>query len=118
MYMCAASVAPPPPPAPPKAQGKRYSVINYTGDTQNPHDFIVDWKLCKVAELSQESDLGTEDISVLVCRPGSRLIIKTDFRTTGSSIQYDWVVLDKGATLAGSYRDPTTCGPSAGKRGK
>ena len=118
LYTCAASVAPPPPPASPKLQGKRYSVINYTGDTQNPHDFIVDWKSCKVAELSQESDLGTEDISVLICRPGSRLIIRTDFRTTGSSIQYDWVVLDKGATLAGSYRDPTTCGPSAGKRGK
>jgi hypothetical protein len=45
MYTCAkGAVAPPPPPGPPKIQGKRYSVVNYTGDTQNPHDFIVDWK--------------------------------------------------------------------------
>jgi hypothetical protein len=107
-----------PPPGPPKVQGKRYLVVNYTGDTQNPHDFIVDWKACKVAELNKESENGTEDISVLVCRPGSRLVIKTDFRATGHWIQYDWVMLDGGATMAGSYRDPTTCGPSAGKRGK
>ena len=98
--------------------GKHYAVVNYTGDTQNAHDFIVDWKNCKVAEVNQESEHGTEDITVIVCRPGSRLVIKTDFRSTGHSIQYDWVMLDNGATMAGSYRDPTTCGPSAGKRVK
>ena len=117
LYTCASNAAAPPP-GPPKVQGKRYSVVNYTGETQSPHDFVVDWKACKVAELNKESESGTEDISVLVCRPGSRLVIKTDFRATGHWIQYDWIMLDGGATMAGSYRDPTTCGPSAGKRGK
>jgi hypothetical protein len=119
MYTCASNAAaPPPPPAPPKVQGKRYSVVNYTGETKNPHDFVVDWKSCKVAELNKEFESGTEDISVLVCRPGNRLVIKTDFRATDYWIQYDWIMLDGGATMAGSYRDPTTCGPSAGKRAK
>ena len=122
MYTCAASAAPPvpppSPPLPPKPVGKHYSVVNYTGDTQSAHEFVVDWKSCKVAEVNQESERGTEDISVVVCRPGSRLVVKTDFRTTGNWIQYDWVMLDGGATMAGSYRDPTTCGPSAGKRVK
>lgn len=118
MYTCATNTPPPPPPGPPKVTGKHYAVVNYTGDTQNAHDFIVDWKTCKVAEVNQESEHGTEDITVIVCRPGSRLAIKTDFRSTGHSIQYDWVMLDNGATMAGSYRDPATCGPSAGKRVK
>ncbi len=120
MYTCAANAAAPPlpPPAPPKAKGKHYAIVNYTGDTQNPHTFVVDWKTCKVAELSQEYEHGTEDINVLVCRPGSRLVIKVDFRTTGYWVQYDWIVLDNGATMAGSYRDPTTCGPSVGKRAR
>jgi len=117
MFTCASgAVVPAPPPGPPKIQGKRYSVVNYTGDTQNPHDFIVDWKACKVAEVSQDFERGTEEVSVLVCRPGSRLVIKTDFKATGQWTQYDWVMLDGGATMAGSYRDPATCGPSAGKR--
>jgi len=117
MYTCAggpgAGMAPP---AQPKLQGKRYAVVNYTGDKSNTHDFVIDWKACKVAELSPEFEHGTVDLSVLVCRPGSRLVIKTESKTTGQWIQYDWVVLDGGATLAGSYRDPSTCGPSAGKR--
>jgi hypothetical protein len=33
-------------------------------------------------------------------------------------VQYDWVLLDNGATLAGAYRDPAGCGPSAGKRAR
>ncbi len=113
MYTCAGSHAAT---AVAKIQGKRYAIVNYTGDAQSHHGFVVDWKGCKVAELNQDFERGTEDIKVLVCRPGSRLVIKTENRTTGQWIQYDWVVLDGGTTLAGSYRDPATCGPSAGKR--
>jgi hypothetical protein len=122
MYTCTAAAAalppPPAPAAPPKPRGKRYAVINFTGDKQSTHDFVVDWKTCKVAETSPEFDAGTEDITIDVCRPGSRLVIKTESRTTGQWIRYDWVVIDDGAALAGSYRDATTCGPSVGKRGK
>jgi hypothetical protein len=118
MYTCISAVAPAPaaPPAQHKVRGKRYSIINFTGDKQNPHEFIVDWKTCRVAEANREFESGSEDITVDVCRPGSRLIVKTDFRSNGHWIRYDWVVLDDGAVLAGSYRDPTTCGPSVGKR--
>ena len=123
VYTCtAAAVAPPSPaaapPAPPKLRGRRYSVINFTGDKQNKHDFVVDWKACQVAESSPEADSGALDVTVDVCRSGSRLVVKTESRATGQWIRYDWVVLDDGATLAGSYRDATTCGPSVGKRGK
>ena len=72
----------------------------------------------KIAELSEDFEHGQEDITVLACRPGSRLVFKTDFRTNGYFIQYDWVMLDNGSTVAGSYRDPTSCGPSAGKAAK
>ena len=122
MYTCGAAGAAvpvqPPPPAAPKFKGRKYSIINLTGDKQSPHDFLIDWKACKVAELSKDFERGAEDITVEVCRPGSRLIIKTDFKTNGTFIHYDWVLLDDGATLAGAYCDQTTCGPSAGKRGK
>ena len=115
MYTC---VPPPPPAAKPKPRGKHYSIVNYTGDTKKPHEFVVDWKTCKVAELGPEFDSGAEEITVEVCRPGNRLIMKTDFRTTGTFIHYDWVMLDLGATVAGAYCDAATCGPSAGKQGK
>ena len=118
MYTCGAAGAPPPPPAPPKPKGKKYSIVNYTGDKQHPHDFVVDWKACKVVELSPDFERNAEEITVEVCRPGSRLIIKTDFKAPSYFIHYDWVVVDDGATLAGAYCDPTTCGPSVGKRGK
>ena len=93
-------------------------MVNYTGETQNPHDFVIDWKGCKVSETSAEYQSGTEEITVQACKPGSRLVIKTEFKTSGYWIQYDWVLLDNGATLAGAYRDPAGCGPSAGKRSK
>jgi len=115
MYTCAPPAAPP---APPKLKGKHYAVVNYTGDKQNAHNFIVDWRACKVAELTPDFEHGQEDITVLACRPGSRLVFKTDFRSNGYFIQYDWVMLDNGSTVAGSYRDPTSCGPSAGKAAK
>jgi hypothetical protein len=115
MYTCAPVAAPP---APPKLKGKHYSVVNYTGDKQNAHSFVVDWRACKIAELNQDFEHGQEDITVLACRPGSRLVFKTEFRASGYVIQYDWVMLDNGSTVAGSYRDPTSCGPSAGKAGK
>jgi hypothetical protein len=121
MYACVVAAAPSkpaPPPRPPKVRGKRYSIVNYTGDTLNPHDFIIDWKACKVAEMNPEFERRAEDITIEVCRPGSRLIMKTDFRATGHWIHYDWVLLDGGATLAGAYCDATTCGPSAGKQAK
>jgi hypothetical protein len=104
------------PPATPKASGRKYSVINYTGDKQNPHDFLVDWKACKVVELGQDLARGPEEVTVEVCRPGSRLIIKTEFKSTGYFVHYDWILLDNGTTLAGAYCDQSTCGPSAGKR--
>ena len=121
MYTCAAAGAPVRPllpPPPPKLRGKRYSIVNYTGDTQNPHNFIVDWKSCKVAELSPEFERKQEDITIEICRTGSRLIMKTDFRATGQFSRYDWVLLDAGATVAGAYCDSSTCGPSAGKQVK
>jgi hypothetical protein len=123
MYTCtaAAAAAPPPaaaPPAPAKPKGRRYAVINFTGDKQSTHEFVVDWKACKVAETSPESDVGTLDITIDVCRPGSRLVIKSESRASGQWTRYDWVVLDNDATLAGSYRDAATCGPSVGKRAK
>jgi hypothetical protein len=135
MYTCAAAapgaplaappaaVAPPagpplPSPPPAKPRGKRYYVINFTGDKQTPHEFVVDWAGCKVAEISPDFEGGAGDINVEICRPGSRLIVKTTVRASGYSVHYDWVVLDNGATLAGAYCDQATCGPSAGKRGK
>ena len=119
MYTCDPGSSPPLPSGPVRVNGKRYQMVNYTAETQNPHDFLIDWSGgCKVAELNEDYQHGTEEISVLACKPGSRLTIKTEFKTTGYWVQYDWVVLDKGATLAGSYRDTAGCGPSAGKRGK
>jgi hypothetical protein len=123
MFTCAALGASAPAPAAAaspagKGRGKRYSVINFTGDRQSTHDFLIDWKACKVAGVGSDFDSGKEDITIDVCRPGSRLIIKTESRSTGQWVRYDWVVVDDGATLAGSYRDLTTCGPSVGKRAK
>jgi hypothetical protein len=119
LYTCAASAPlplPPPPLAPAKVQGKHYAITNYTGDTKHTHEFVVDWKACKVAEVNQDYERGAEEISIVLCRINSRLIIKTELRNTSNSVQYDWVVLDNGATLAGSYYDQTTHGPSLGKR--
>lgn len=104
----------PTPAAPP--QGTHYAVVNHVGDTRNPHDFIVDWSQCRVTELNEQFSRGRETIKVSVCRPNSRLVMRTDFLDSGYWIQYDWVLLDDGATVAGSYRDAGTCGPSAGKR--
>ncbi len=109
---------PAPPPGPPKVNGKHYLMVNYAGETQNLHDFIIDWNGCKVAEQNQDYQSGAEQISVQVCKPGQRLVLKTEFKNTGYWAQYDWVSLDKGAMLAGAYRDPAGCGPSVGKRGK
>jgi hypothetical protein len=121
MYTCepgASAPPPPPPPSPPKVNGKRYHMLNYTGETENPHDFIIDWNGCKVAEMSEEYRRGDETITVLGCKPGRRLLVKTEFKISGYWAQYDWVSLDKGATVAGAYRDQAGCGPSAGKRVK
>gem|GEM_PF-3469292 len=118
MYTCVAAVPPPQPAAKPKPRGKHYSVVNYTGDVKSPHTFVVDWKACKVVEIGPEFERGAEDIVVEVCRPGSRLIMKTDFRATGTFIHYDWVLTDLGSTVAGAYCDATTCGPSVGKQTK
>ena len=133
MYTCGAAGAtspapalapapalPPPPAVPPtpKLKGRKYTIVNYTGDKTSAHDFIVDWKACNVAEVGMEFERGPEKITVEVCRPGSRLIIKADYKANNYFVHYDWVVLDDGATLAGAYCDPTTCGPAAGKRAK
>jgi hypothetical protein len=122
MYTCNpgafGALPPPPPPGPAKVNGKHYLMVNYTGETQNPHDFVIDWKGCKVAEMNPDFQNGAEDITVQVCKPGVRLVIKTEFKNSGYWVQYDWVLLDNGATLAGAYRDPAGCGPSAGKRAR
>lgn len=123
MYTCnpagfVAGGAPAPPPGPPKVNGKRYAMVNYTGEIQNPHDFVIDWKGCKVAEMGSDYQSGNEEITVLACKPGNRLVIKTEFKNSGYWVQYDWILLDNGTTLAGAYRDPAGCGPSAGKRAK
>jgi hypothetical protein len=126
MYTCGAAgaagpaTAParPQPPRAPKLKGRKYAVVNYTGDKTSAHDFIIDWKACNVAEAGQAFERGPDRITVEVCRPGSRLIIKADYKSNNYFIHYDWVLLDEGATLAGAYCDPTTCGPSAGKRAK
>ncbi len=123
MYTCnpgtAAAFGPPaPPPGPPKVNGRHYLMVNYTGETQNPHDFVIDWKGCKVAEMGADYQNGNEEITVQVCKPGARMVIKTEFKNSGYWAQYDWVLLDNGATLAGAYRDPAGCGPSVGKRAR
>jgi hypothetical protein len=124
MYTCPVAASTPSSSTPavpigvPKVFGKRYSVVNFKGDNETSHEFVIDWKSCKVAELNQDYERGNEDITVSICRPASRLVMKTENRKTGFWIQYDWIVLDNGATLAGSYKDPASCGPSAGKRGK
>jgi hypothetical protein len=68
--------------------------------------------------MNPDFDSGAEEISILVCKPGRRLVIKTEFKKNGYWAQYDWVPLDNGAALAGAYRDPAGCGPSVGKRAK
>jgi len=120
MYTCnpGAFGQPVPPSGPPKVNGRHYLMVNYTGETQNPHDFVIDWKGCKVAEMGSDFQNGSEEITVQVCKPGVRLVIKTEFKNSGYWVQYDWVLLDNGATLAGAYRDPAGCGPSAGKRAR
>lgn len=104
--------------APAPGAGQHYRVVNHTGDVRNRHDFQIDWNGCKVTEFNDQTRQGTETITVSVCRPGQRLVMRTDFRATGYWIQYDWVLLDDGATLAGSYRDGGSCGPSVGQRVK
>jgi hypothetical protein len=120
MYTCepGSSTPPPPPPSPPKVNGKRYHMVNYTGETENPHDFVIDWSGCKVAELSEDYQRGAENITIVACKPGRRLVVKTEFKSSGYWVQYDWLMLDKGATAAGAYHDQAGCGPSAGKRVK
>jgi len=119
MYTCAANAALPlPPPAPPKVQGKRYSVVNYTGDTQNAHDFIVELEVVQGRRAEpgiRARNRGHQRCGVPPRQPFGHQDGLPNHRNW---IQYDWVMLDGGATMAGSYRDPTTCGPSAGKRRK
>jgi hypothetical protein len=105
-----------PAPTPPQpVSGRHYAMVNYTGDVRNPHDFTIDWANCRVSEHNQEFSEGTEDIRISVCRPRSRLTMRTDFRATGYWIQYDWVFLDDGTLVGGYYHDPGSYGPSVGK---
>jgi hypothetical protein len=123
LYNCAAGAPPPPPaqaiptPPPGKGWGKRYYVVNYAGEKENPHEFLVNWGACKVFEISESSERGNEDISVQHCKPGKRLVVKTQFSANGHWILYDWVVLENGGVLAGSYHEPASSGPSVGRRG-
>ena len=47
-------------------------------------------------------------------RSRTRLVVKTTVLSTGYWIRYDWLFLKDGSTVAGSYRDPGSCGPSVG----
>jgi hypothetical protein len=110
MYTCSATGTPSQP-----VSGRHYAMVNYAGDVRNPHDFIIDWANCRVSELNKEFSEGAEDIRISVCQPRSRLTMRTDFRTTGHWIQYDWVFLDDGTLVGGYYHDPGSYGPSVGK---
>jgi hypothetical protein len=115
--VAAAPAAPAPRAA--KVSGKHYYVINYAGEKEDPHEFVVNWTGCKVLELSEAGMEGKLDISVLHCKPGKRLVVKTTQLPAKTAwTLYDWVVLDNGATLAGSYHEPTMAGPSVGRRAR
>ena len=101
---------------PPPANSVRFHVVNYVGDVPNRHDFAVHFERGTVREFNQESTEGTEEIQVKTCRANQRLTMRTNFRKSGYWIEYDLVFLDDGRTVAGSYRDPGSCGPSIGAR--
>jgi hypothetical protein len=101
-----------------KVTGKHYYVVNYKGEQESPHEFVVNWTGCKVAELGDAAAQGKEVINVVHCRPGKRLVVKAQFSADGAWTLYDWVVLENGAVLAGSYHEQTIAGPSVGRRAR
>jgi hypothetical protein len=116
--------ASPPPPASPTtaapAGGNHYRVENFVYGApdiyQNPrnyHDFTVNFTSCSVQEVNAESQQGLETIHVSVCRNNSRLTFTTS--TPGkTTVEYDWILLNNGQTVAGAYRQGGTFGPSVG----
>ena len=94
--------------------GQHYYVINYTGDTQNRHDFLIDFGARTVRELNQPTEKRDQTLTVSIIRPKARLIMRTQIGSTGYWIEYDWVFLDDGRTIAGCYRDRGSSGPSVG----
>ena len=80
---------------------------------RNYHDFIVDFAKCSIRELNQQSDQGLEQIRVSVCRANTRLQFTTVWPNS-TLVEYDWVFLDGGKTIAGAYRQGSTFGPSVG----
>ena len=114
--------SPPPPTSPTTAApagGNRYRVENFVYNApdvyQNPrnyHDFIVNFASCSVQELNALSQQGQETIHVSVCRNNSRLTFTTS--TPGSTVDYDWILLNNGQTVAGAWRQGSGFGPSVG----
>ncbi|HPV77883.1 MAG TPA: discoidin domain-containing protein [Gemmatimonadaceae bacterium] len=127
VYGSAAGPSNPPPATVPPAGpapatgGVRYRVENLVYNApdiyrnpRNYHDFIVDFASCTLRELNRESTQGLQTTRVLVCRDRSRLTFTT--QGPGTLVEYDWVFLDDGKTIAGAYRQGGTFGPSIGGR--
>ena len=97
-----------------RASGRHYFVINYTGDTQNRHDFIIDSAARTVRELNQPTESRDQMLIVSTFQPHERLVMHTLISSTGYWIDYDWVFLEDGRIIAGCYRDRGSNGPSVG----
>ena len=100
--------------------GNHYQVENFVYNApdiyQNPrnyHDFIVNFTSCSVQELNAESQQGLETIHVSVCRNNTRLTFTTSVAGK-TTVEYDWILLNGGQTVAGAYRQGATFGPSVG----
>jgi hypothetical protein len=123
--ICGEMTSPAPPVAPtsplPGSGSVHYQVENLVFNApdiyQNPrnlHDFIVDWSICQIRNLSQEADRGIVSIKVLVCRPNSRLTFQLTNTRTGSTVDYDWALRDNGQAVYGAWRQGSGFGPSVG----
>ncbi len=99
--------------------GVRYRIENFVYNSpdvyQNPrnfHDFVVDFRGCRIQPLNPVYAAGQEEIRVLVCRERSRLTFPS--RTPGSFVEYDWVFTNNGQTIHGAYRQGGSFGPLVG----
>jgi hypothetical protein len=109
-----------PPPPSPAGGGVNYRVENFVYNApdlyQNPrnyHDFVVNFANCTIRELNEGSQQGLETIHVSVCRNNTRLTF-TASAPGSTAVEYDWVFLNDGKTIAGAYRQGGTFGPSVG----
>ena len=101
--------------------GTRYRVENLVFKApdvyQNPrnyHDFLVDFGSCTVRPMVDAALLATLRIEVHVCRPGSRLTFTQRSTAVKQVVEYDWVLLNGGKTVAGAWHMESGFGPSVG----